>query len=312
MYLITGASGGVGRAAAQRLIGAVPPDQVILTTRTPDKLRDLADRGAQVRFADFDDPESLKDAFAGATRMLLVSTARVGSRVGQHVNAIDAAVAVGVEYIAYTSVVGAGDPDNPAIVTRDHAATEKHLRESGLRWNALRDSQYAEALAQYAAPFAIMTGVWHSCEADGRIALVARDDCVDCAVGLLLGRGEDNRHYDISGPELLSYREIAAEVARISGRPIEFVTVTDEERFAQLDAMGIPRESSDDMSGSPIPWNSEDMVSFSRAIREGHMSTIGDAVQVLTGRQPRSMRSVLEEHAPSWPTAGTAEEKVGA
>ena len=87
MIIVCGASGAFGRATAESLIGQTDPGRLILTTRTPAMLADLAAKGAQVRFADFDNPESLVSAFAGGTKMLLISTARVGSRVGQHRNA---------------------------------------------------------------------------------------------------------------------------------------------------------------------------------------------------------------------------------
>ena len=85
--IVTGASGQFGRAAAEQLIKLVPPAELILTTRRPEQLADLAAAGAQVRFADFDDPASLATAFAGGDRMLLISTARAGSRLQQHRNA---------------------------------------------------------------------------------------------------------------------------------------------------------------------------------------------------------------------------------
>jgi len=302
MYIITGAAGQVGRMAAEELLDHVPSSEVILTTRSPEKLSDLAERGASVRFADFSDPETLPGAFAGAQRMLLLSTSSVGSRVLHHNNALQAAKNAGITYVAYTSIVGAGNPENTAVVSREHRSTEKALRESGMAWNALRDSQYAEALAYYIAPGAIMTGKWLGAQGQGRIGLVARADCAAAAIGCLLGRGEDNRAYAISGPELLTYSQVADMVTEISGHPITTVDITDEEQYAIFDEMGVPRQHQDDMSASPIPWNSDDMVSFSRAIRLGHMADFSDAVQQLSGRSPRSVRSILEEASASWPS----------
>ena len=306
MYLITGASGGLAQTAAELLLESVPADQVILTTRAPEKLQSFADRGAQVRYADFAAPDSLQAAFAGAERMLLVSTAQVGSRIGFHRNAIEAARRSGVRYLAYTSIVGAGIEENEAVVCTEHRATEAMLRESGLRWNSLRDSQYAQAVAYFIAPGAVAMGKMVGAWGEGTVGFVAREDCAGAAVGALLGRGEDNGAYEITGPEKLTYRQVCAMVAEISGSDIDYVPISDEEQYAIFDGMGVPREYQDDMSASPIPWNSDDMVSFSHAIAVGHMSSLSDAVQTLTGRAPRSMRSVLEEAAATWPPAGAA------
>lgn len=204
MIIVTGANGAFGRAAATRLIECVPRGQLILTSRTPEKLSDFAERGAQIRFADFDEPASLRKAFAGGKKMLLISTARVGTRVGQHVNAIDAAVAAGVKHIAYTSVLNAHRADNPAIVKLDHRATEEHLERSGASWTFLRDSQYSEAIAMAMVPPALAMGRKPENAGDGRVAFVSRDDCVACAAEVLAQSGHENKAYDITGPELLS------------------------------------------------------------------------------------------------------------
>ncbi|WP_442542679.1 SDR family oxidoreductase [Arthrobacter sp. KN11-1C] len=306
MIIISGASGGFGRSTVSKLLETVPAENLILTTRTPEKLSEYAAEGAHVRFADYDKPESLEEAFAGGESMLLISTARVGSRVAQHRNAIEAAKTAGVGKVVYTSIIGAGDEENPAIVTLDHRATETDLRNSGLRWNVLRDSQYAEALADMVAPAAVATGEWAANSAEGKVALVSRDDCVAVAAAILQGAGVDDTAYNITGPDLLSYREVAAMISEISGTPVEYKVLSDDENFKQWDSIGVPRTALDDMSSSPIPWCSEDMVTFGRAIREGYMADMSDAVLELTGTPPISMYEVLKRSSVRWPAGISA------
>jgi NAD(P)H dehydrogenase (quinone) len=299
--IVTGASGAFGRAAAQRLLERVPPGELILTTRKPAQLAEFAARGASVRRADFDDPAALPAAFAGGERMLLISTARVGTRVGQHANAIRAAVAAGVRHIVYTSMLGAAEPGNPAIVKLDHRATEEILERCGVAWTFLRDSQYAEAIAGAVVPPALASGVLPDNAHDGPIAFVSRDDCVDCAVAVLTTPGHEYRAYDLTGPELLSFPQAVAMAAGISGRPIEYRRVDDAAMFAYFDALGVPRRASDAPVTAPIPWSSDDMVTFGQAIREGYFNKLTDCVERLTGHPPRSLRSVLLQFRASWP-----------
>lgn len=306
MYLITGANGHLGRAAVEILLQSVSADQIILTTRNPEALSKFADRGVEIRPADFSKPDGLESAFFGADRMLLISTANVGTRVQYHRNALEAARKAGVGYVAYTSIVGAGNPENDAVVCLEHRATEQLIRDSGLNWNSLRDSQYAEAVAYYVIPGAIAEGQLVGSWGEGKVGFVSREDCAAAAVGALLGRGEDNRPYDITGPEELTYQEVSVLAASVSGSPIDYLQISDAEQYAFFDSIGVPREYQPDMSASPIPWNSDDMVSFSRAIRQGKMSSLSDAVAILTGRQPRSMRSILEEASASWPSPSKA------
>ncbi len=298
--LVTGAGGQFGRQAAEKLLACIPASDLILTTRDPAKLADLAARGVSVRAADFDDPVSLDMAFAGAERMLLVSTNQVGARIESHYNAVDAAKRAGVKHIVYTSIVAAADPLNPSMVKIDHFATEQRIRESGLSWNFLEDSQYAEAVGIAMAKFAIVTGLYETSAGEGKVGFVSRDDCVDCAVALLLGAGEPNTTYTPTGPESLSQREAMDLAAEISGRPIETRTVSHEAMQAIFDAMGVPRTVADLTPESPIPWVSEDMLSFCQALKEGVFDILTDDVQRLTGHPPKSLREVLIATRAEW------------
>lgn len=300
--IVSGASGGFGRAATEVLLGLVPPEDLILTTRDPAKLAHLAERGVAVRRADFDDPASLVEAFRGGTRMLLISTARVGTRVGQHKNAMRAAADAGVRQIAYTSIISAEKPDNPAIVKLDHRATELALMECGAEWTFLRDNQYADAMADAAMPVALAQGVWQTNWGQGRVGFVARADCVACAAAVLTQDGHGNKAYDVTGPEALTFRQVAAIASEISGRPLPAEDISDEQNYAVFDAIGVPREASDDPDPNvPIPWSSNDMVTFGQAIREGYMDHVSDTVERLTGRAPIPLREVMAAAAPRWP-----------
>lgn len=294
--VITGASGQYGRAATEMLIAKGLAEKLILISRTPDKLADRTAQGCDVRYGDYDKPETLVAAVQGAEKMLLISGTRVGARVVQHKAAIDAAAAAGVKHIFYTSFIGIDDPANPAEVRHDHIETENAMRASGMAWTALRDAHYADAMILAVGPNAMATGKWFSNAGDGREAMVWRDDCAACAVAALTTPGHENRIYNITGPELQTFDEVAALMRDITGCPIEHVKVDDEQQYAIFDAMGIPRRPIDDHSVSGIPWNSDDMVTFGRSIREGYLEICTNDVEMLTGRPARSVRQIIEEN----------------
>ncbi len=299
--IVTGATGAFGRAATALLLEKISPAELILTTRKPEQLADLAARGVSVRKADFDYPETLAAAFAGGDRMLLISTARVGTRVGQHENAVQAAVKAGVRHIVYTSVMGADKPANPAIVKLDHRATEEIIEKSGANWTFLRDSQYSEAIAMAVIPPALAAGSLPDNCHDGQIAFVSRDDCVASAVGVLTQGGHENKAYDITGPELLSFPKAVAMASELAGKPIAYRPVTDDEMFAYFDSLGVPRHASDDPAIGPNPLSSDDMVTFGQSIREGYFNVLTDHVKMITGRNPRPLRDVLQQFRHTWP-----------
>jgi NAD(P)H dehydrogenase (quinone) len=199
--------------------------------------------------------------------------------------------------VAYTSFIGIDDPANPAEVRHDHAETEALIRASGMAWTMLRDAHYADAMILMAGVGVMQSGQWVSNAGEGLEAMVWRDDCIASAAAVLLGEGHEGKVYTITGPELQTFREVAVLMAEITGRPVEYVSTTDDEQYAMFDAMGIPRRPVDDQTVAGIPWNSDDMVSFGQAIREGFLGVCTDDVEKLTGRKARSVRQMIEENA---------------
>jgi NAD(P)H dehydrogenase (quinone) len=279
--VITGASGQLGRLTAELVLARVPASEVTLTTRRPEALSDFAGRGAKVRQADFDRPETLAEAFAGGERLLLISADVVGRRVAQHRAAIEAAREAGVRHVAYTSYLNPVE-ENPAVITPDHRDTEEALRESGLAWTALRNAFYAEYQVPAGAQ-AIATGRLVHNNGEGKTAYVSREDCAAAAAAVLTTEGHEGRAYDITGPEPLSQSDVAALLSEVSGHPVEAVVVDDT--FVEgLTATGLPEPAA------------RAIATYGRAIREGYLDGTSEAVENLTGRPPRSLQEVFEAH----------------
>jgi NAD(P)H dehydrogenase (quinone) len=273
--VITGASGQLGRRVAELVLEQT--SDVILVTRTPEALEGL---GGEVRRADFDDPASLDAAFAGGSRLLLVSLPTIGARVPQHVSAVDAAVRAGVRHIAYTSIVNPG-PDNPAAVAVEHRQTEDAIRASGLAWTFLRNSIYADLQPRSAAA-ALASGQLVTNTGDGRTAYITREDCAAVAAAVLVSDGHDGQAYDVTGPSALSADDLAALYAELGGKPVEVIRVDDAAYAAGLvEHAGMPAEMA------------AVYATFGAATRSGALSAQTDVVERLTGRPPGSVRELL-------------------
>ena len=295
--IVTGATGKLGRMLTEQLLEHLHPAELILTTRNPAALAKLAARGAHVRYANFDEPETLAQAFEDGDRMLLISTLSVGRRATQHRNAIEAAVKAGVKHIAYTSSSGAR-PDNPAIVIPDHLQTEDALKQSGAAFTILRNALYAEVPATQIAPRALESGKWVGSAADGKVPFVSKSDCVACATRVLTSRGHEGKTSELTGPALLSYRDAAAIASDVAGKPIDYTVVTDDEMLDSLTNAGVPRHYEEGMNTPGIGTSSaEDIVSYERGIRGGYFAVKSDHVQMLLGRPPASLRQVFEANA---------------
>jgi NAD(P)H dehydrogenase (quinone) len=304
MYVVTGVGGYVGGETARRLMEKVPASQITVTSRSEAVLAAWRAKGVRACKADYNNKDSLIDAFRGAECVFMVSAMEVGAkRQAQHRKAVDAAKAAGVKRMVYTSFLGAGDPSINSFEIADHKFTERLILDSGLGWNFMRNSQYGDAMAENQAAIAISTGKSIGNAGAGRVAFIARDDVAAVASVLIAGGGERNKAYDVTGPESVSWNDVAALITELSSAPIEVVDLTDEQMYAMWDSLGVPREATGDFSRSPVPWCSDGMVSLGREIRLGHLSTVSNAVQELTGKKPKSLRELMQEKAPSWPKA---------
>ena len=236
--LITGATGHLGRLVVEQLLAAgVPAGDIIATGRATDRLKDLADRGVQVRAVDLDDPAAVRAAVGDADRVLLISASDPGARVGQHRTVIDAARAAGTGLLAYTSIVNA---DTLTIrLAEDHQATERLLRDSGVPYVLLRNSWYHENYTDRLPAF-LAQGVIGGSAGDGRISAAARADYAAAAVAVLTTDGHAGQAYELGGDDPFTLAELAAEIAAQSGREVRYVDLPEAGYAQALRDHGMP------------------------------------------------------------------------
>jgi NAD(P)H dehydrogenase (quinone) len=283
--IVTGAGGHLGRLVADQLLERLGPEHLVLVTRRPEALRELRARGADVRYGDFDDPPSLRDAFAGGRRMLMISTDAIGRRIRQHRAAIDAAATAGVGHVVFTSAVKpvAGNPTG--VNAREQRKTEGMLHRSGLAWTVLRFGSFAELQLPPAAT-AVMNRRLITNGGDGRIVPVSRRDCAEAAAITLTTDGHTGKTYDITGPQALSPSDLAELYGDLSGHPVKVLQLSDTMLIWVL--VGI---------GTPMP-NAWDITAFGRAVRQGYFDVVDPAFERLTGHPPVALRDVLIAHRP--------------
>ncbi|WP_051022543.1 NAD(P)H-binding protein [Nocardia pneumoniae] len=279
MIIVTGANGKLGRAVTERLLERVPAARIGVSVRVPDGARDLEDRGVRVRRGDFADPAGLAHAFEGASKVLVVSTDSTGeTAVRHHRVAIEAAVAAGAARVVYTSHMGA-NPSSPFAPMPDHAATEAALRECGVAFTALRNGFYAASAAMLLGA-ALHTGELTAPE-DGPVAWTAHADLAEAAALALTEDELDGMTPALTGSEAIDLTGVAAIAARLTGRPIRRVVVTEAEYRASLLARGLPESAADLLLG------------LFAASRLGHFASTDSTLARLLGRPPVPLADIL-------------------
>ncbi|UUZ60086.1 NAD(P)H-binding protein [Nocardioides sp. B-3] len=237
-YLVTGASGQLGRLTVRALLSqGVAASDVVATARNTAAISDLAALGVVTRAADYTDPASLKEAFAGVDRALLISSSAVGERVAQHANVIDAARDAGVELLGYTSVTRADT--SQMILAGEHRATEELLAASGLPVVLLRNSWYLENYTAQATT-ALEHGVVLGAAGEGRVSAATRADYAAAAAAALVADDRAGRVHELGGDVAFTLEEYAATLAAESGRPVAYRDLPAAELSAAPVGAGLP------------------------------------------------------------------------
>ncbi|MGW0897115.1 SDR family oxidoreductase [Streptomyces goshikiensis] len=235
--VVTGATGALGRLVVEELLGRVPADRLAVVVRNKEKAADLAERGIDVRIADYDDAASLAGAFHAGDRVLLISGSEVGRRVPQHTAVIEAAKSAGVAQLAYTGILGG--PEADFELAAEHKVTEQAILDSGLPYTFLRNGWYHENYTGNLGTVLEHGAVVGSAGA-GRVASAARADYAAAAAVVLTGDGHLGRVYELSGDTAWSLEEYAAEVAAQAGREVAYTEVPAEAHLSILTGAGLP------------------------------------------------------------------------
>ncbi|KAJ5995035.1 hypothetical protein N7481_002012 [Penicillium waksmanii] len=243
-YVLTGVGGRIGSIAASYALEIDPPDStLVFTCSNPDKISKDT-RG-----------KCLRAVFAGAEAVTLISTWAFGRRHQQAQNVIDAAKECGVRRICYTSFVGADDPapvDEMPFLPRDHKQTKALICASGLEYNIQRNDLYVENIPNFFAPSWIFCdNRWVSNSGGAPGAYVAREDCGRVLAAILLGRGEPNKIYDVTGPEAITDEDVFQWISSNFKSQGNFVTVSDQEMKEYWLERGLPTDVSGGFLSNP-------------------------------------------------------------
>jgi NAD(P)H dehydrogenase (quinone) len=227
---ISGATGQLGRLAVAALKARSAP--IIALARDPARAADLA-----VETRAFDYAHADAAALEGVDILVLISSSDFNDRAGQHRKAIAAAKAAGIGRIVYTSILK-GDAQ-PMILAQDHIATEAALRESGIPVTILRNGWYTENFTG-ALGAAIEHGAMIGAAGNGRISSAARKDFAEAIVVTALDASHAGQTYELAGDTAHTGADLAAAVARASGKPMAYVSLSQAEYAKALMGFGLP------------------------------------------------------------------------
>jgi uncharacterized protein YbjT (DUF2867 family) len=274
---ITGASGGLGGRVARRLADRGIAQRLLV--RDPARAPRLP--GAEVAAAEYGDGDAVHAALAGVQTLLFVSASETEDRIARHLSAVDAAARAGLRRIVYVSFVGAA-PDATFTLARHHWRTEEQIRSTGMSFTFLRDNLYQDVLPYFTGRDGVIRGP----AGDGRVGFVARDDIADAAVAVLLDAAGDTagHTFDLTGPQALSWHEVAEELSRASGRDVRYHAETMDEAYRSREHYGAP------------PWMVDGWVTSYAAAATGELDIVTNDIERLAGHPAQTFAQFLERN----------------
>ena len=279
MILLTGATGRVGHATASALLNAGLSFRVLV--RDPAKLT-LTDSRIEVITGDLGETQSVQRALEGIERALIVMGNHPDQAVIERQFATLAREA-GVAHVVKISSMEAS-ADASAVLPRNHYETEQHIAASGMDWTFLRPNFYMQNMLMYAESIK-RTGSFALPLGAALTAMIDTQDVGDVAAAVLSGHGHEGKIYELTGPDLMSFHEVAWRLADVIGHNVCYVEQAPEEFRDTLERFIASR------------WQLDAVCELFAEIAAGSLAYRTGSVHQLLGRAPANIESFAQRYA---------------
>jgi len=280
MICVTGASGTVSSEVIRQLESAKAPFCAAYFSN--EKAEAARASGIEAVIIDYNRPETLRAAFQGCDQLFLLGP-NAPNQSELERNAVEAAKAAGVRHIVKQSVMGAAQESYS--LAKVHRPGEKAIESSGLAWTFLRPNSFMQNAVTFMGGTIRAEGTFYSASGQAKISHVDVRDIAAVAVEVLIGPGHEGRAYTLSGPDALTYDELASELSKALGRPISHINLSPSDLKTGMLAEGIPEAIADRM------------LDLERYFGEGRASHITNDIKQVTGREPRRFAEYVRETA---------------
>jgi len=282
VILVIGGRSKIGAALTSELLSR--GQQVRALVRAGEPAGDLP-AAAEAVTGDLADEGSLVTAMAGVEKVFLLSSPHPDV-VTWHRNAIDAARRTQVQLLVRSSILGA-DGESPAEFISAHSVCDRYLEDSGLPYVIVRPNLFLQNIPESTVPSIAASGTFYANAGDARISMVDTRDVAAVAARALTEPGHAGASYDVTGPEALSYADVAARLTSAMGRHISYAAASDGAVRQALLGAGL----TDWFAGALVGLYQD----YRRSGTSGYAAQVSTTIERLTGRPARSLDDLLGE-----------------
>jgi uncharacterized protein YbjT (DUF2867 family) len=281
VILVIGGRSKIGGALITELLDRGQPVRALVRAGETGSLP----AGADAVTGDLADEGSLVAAMAGVEKVFLLSSPHPDA-VGWHRHAIDAARRTQVQLLVRSSILGADREPAPEFISA-HTACDRYLESSGLPYAIVRPNLFLQNVPESTVPSIDASGTFYADAGQARISMVDTRDVAAVAAVALTEPGQAGAHYDVTGPEALSYADVAAKLTSALGRPVSYADVPDDAVRQALLGAGLTEWFAGALTGL--------YQDYRRSGTDGYAAQVTDTVPRLTGRPARSLDDLLGE-----------------
>lgn len=280
MICITGASGTLSSEVIRQLESAKTPLRAAYFSK--EKAEAARAKGIDAVLIDYNRPEVLRAAFGGCFKLFLLGPNAL-NQTQLELNAVEAAKAVGMRHIVKQSVMGASA--EAYSLAKLHRPVEKAIESTGLAWTFLRPNSFMQNAVTFMGNTIRAESAFYSASGQAKISHVDVRDIAAVAVKALTAPNHEGKVYTLTGPEALTYDELASELSKVLGRPISHIKLSPSDLKSGMLAEGMPEGIA------------ERMLDLERYFREDRASGITNDIKQVTGRDARRFAQYARETA---------------
>jgi uncharacterized protein YbjT (DUF2867 family) len=274
MILVIGATGTIGTEVVGQLLAADERPRAFVRDR--DKARRLLGERVEPVMGDLERPETIEAALAGVDRVFLLTT-QSSRQPDWERRVIAAAARAGVAHLVKLSVFRA-DERSPLRFARQHWQAERALEQSGLAWTIVRPVFLMQNLRTM-----VRSGAIYTAAGDGRVAMIDARDIAAVAAAALTTPGHEAKIYTLTGPEALTFDDVASNLSRQSGMQIRHVRVSVDDVRTALESAGV------------AAWFADDMARLHAMLAAGYEDVVTDDVRAVTGSPARTLAQFVRD-----------------